>query len=380
MTVRLKPLLVNAALAIVSTLVAYTLMEYALFRVLLPEMPLGIRPHLPDVADVLTQNSKADYLPHDYIALLGDSYAEGLGEWLVQAKGDRAKPFHSANVIQELTGRDVVTFGKSGAGSAEAIVLRPARIFPESRCSVFPAIERPRQMFIYFYEGNDMEDNVNFLLKVRERYGRYDADAIDRYLADVYGASYPWHCHLQLLDTAIRMAQFLYQYYLGRIDIAYCGHRAPHANRIVAGGRTVEAPPLLGPAPALRDEHILLGMDVLARSLHWLRHRFEDVPITVVYVPGPLSVYRLAGENASYCISYNIGSVPGAKVERNSDFMAGRVREIAAEQGVSFLDARPALRAAASVAVIHGPIDWDHLDEAGYRVLGKLVASHVDKR
>src|SRR5262245_45178477 len=108
-----------------------------------------------------------------------------------------------------------------------------------------------------------MEDNIGFLLKVRDRYGSYDAPAIDHYLADVYGASYPWHCHLQLLDTGVRMGQFLYQYYLGKVDIASCARNQPYANRIVAGGRSVDAPALQGPAPALKDEHIVLGMEVL---------------------------------------------------------------------------------------------------------------------
>src|SRR5690348_3553110 len=122
MRTKLKTWLANACVALVSVVAVYAVMEYGLFRVMLPRMTLDIRPHLPDVADVLTQNSKAGYLPHNYIALLGDSYAEGLGDWLVQAKANRAKAFHSANVIEDLTGRDVVSFGKSGAGSAEALV------------------------------------------------------------------------------------------------------------------------------------------------------------------------------------------------------------------------------------------------------------------
>src|SRR5262249_22824814 len=159
-----------------------------------------------------------------------------------------------------------------------------ARIFPESHCSVFPEIERPRQMFIYFYEGNDMEDNIGFLIKVRDKYGSYDVQAIDRYLDDVYGVSHPWHCHLQLLDTAVSMGQFLYQDYLGKVAITSCARNQPYANRIVPVGRVVDAPALQGPAPALTDEHIALGMEVLDRSLAWLRRHFADVPTTLVYV------------------------------------------------------------------------------------------------
>jgi len=58
----------------------YFVAEFVFFRVLLPSMPLQLRPHLPDVADVLVQNSKSSFVPHDYVALLGDSYAEGIGD------------------------------------------------------------------------------------------------------------------------------------------------------------------------------------------------------------------------------------------------------------------------------------------------------------
>jgi hypothetical protein len=52
-------------------------------------------------------------------------------------------------------------------------------------------------------------------------------------------------------------------------------------------------------------------------------------------------------------------------------------RDIAEAQGIAFIDATPALRAAASAQVIHGLRDWDHLNEIGYRTLGSLVAAHV---
>jgi hypothetical protein len=373
---RLKQILTNAALVIASVLLTYVLLEFAVFRLFLPYVPLKVRPALPDRAEVLAQHSKRNYLPHDYIALLGDSYAEGRGDWLLQNGDNRNSPFHSADVIREATGRDVVSFARGGAGSAEGIVLRPARIFTGSRCMLFPELELPRQMFIYFYEGNDIEDNLYFASKVVNAYGRLDGDTIDRYLTEYYAADNPWRCHLELMDTATRMTQFLYQHYVAGLDIDYCGQDAPGANRLVVGGKSFEVPALQGPAPGFSDEPIQRGMKVLDRSLTWLQHRFKDVPVTVVYVPSPLSVYRIEGETAALCRYQALtGSV--AQSRRNSDFMTDLVQKSATDHGMDFMDARPALRAAAAVNLIHGPRDWDHLNEIGYRALGALVASGV---
>jgi hypothetical protein len=256
---RLRRHLINAGLVIASVLLTYAILEVVVFRVLLPLTPFKVRPALPDRAEVLAQNSKRGFRPHDYVALLGDSYAEGRGDWLLEGGGDRNKPFHSADVIHEATGRDVVSIARGGAGSAEGIVLRPARTLKSARCILFPEIEIPRQMFVYFYEGNDMEDNLYFASKVRATYGRLDAETIDLYLTEYYAANNPWRCHLELVDTATRMAQFLYQHYVAGLDVEYCGQSAPSANRLVVGGHAREAPALQGPAFLCRTSRLGSG-------------------------------------------------------------------------------------------------------------------------
>jgi hypothetical protein len=375
---RLKSYLENSALVISSVLLTYFVLEFLFFRVLLSYMPLQLRPHLPDVADVLlTQNSKSAILPHDYVALLGDSYAEGQGDWLLQTEGDRSKPYHSGNVIHELTGRDVVSFGKGGAGSAEGIVERPAGVFSGDSCYLFPSIETPRQMFIYYYEGNDVDDNLNFETKVLKRYGRLDARAIDSYINEIYVAEHARGCHLELINSAFRLLKFLYAYYVSGAGVVNCSPLdSPQGNRLVIGDHIVAAPALHGPALSASDEAIKTSMQVLDRSLMWLGRRFEGVPTTIVYIPSPLSIYHVATESVSYCLG-NVGVSSVAKAEQNSDFISNLVREKSMNQGVGFLDARPTLRALAATTVIHGPRDWNHLNEAGYRALGSLVAAHV---
>ena len=62
---------------------------------------------------------------------------------MLHANGDDTKLFHAAHVIHARTGRDVVTFGQGGAGSAEAFVRLPTRAIEGSRCVIFPTIEDP---------------------------------------------------------------------------------------------------------------------------------------------------------------------------------------------------------------------------------------------
>ena len=99
--------LANTALVLVSLAVTYLAASFFLFRVALPHLSINLHPHFPDLAEVFAQTSKTATVPHDYLALLGDSYAEGQGDGLLNANGDRAKAQHSAHVLQRLTGRQL---------------------------------------------------------------------------------------------------------------------------------------------------------------------------------------------------------------------------------------------------------------------------------
>jgi hypothetical protein len=388
---RLKTGLANAALVIVSLAITYLVAEYAFFRYALPHLSMNLRPHLPDRADFYLQNSKAAYVPHDYIALIGDSYAQGMGDWLLSVGGKNDRPYHSANVIHDLAGKDVVTFGRAAAGSAEALVLRVTRILGDSYCYLFPPIERPKQFFIYFYEGNDIYDN-NRVVELAAKQGDSDPRAsIDRFLDRDYGSISRWRCHGHFGDTIFRMARFL-------IRDAFAKDRVidlpPTKNQVMVAGAAIGTSELQAPPVNLSDRQIADGVMVYERSLAWLRRRFPDAPITVVYVPSPAATYRHAGaevvakdvylpEASKATGRYTLvdgPSFPVSGVYAYSQRVCERIRDASLRAGLSFIDARAAFRRAGAREAVHGPRDWNHPNEAGYRLLGAIVVEHLHDR
>jgi hypothetical protein len=103
---------VKTQISVHQCLLAYFVMEFAIFRLLLPVMPIEVRTQFPDIVDVFTQSSKVGFLPRNiwrcWETRLQKVWEIGCG----RPRGNRAAPFHSANVIHELTGRDVVSFGR----------------------------------------------------------------------------------------------------------------------------------------------------------------------------------------------------------------------------------------------------------------------------
>ena len=163
-----KSLFANLLLAAVSFVVTVLVIEFAVSPRVWRYLPLKVHGELPRGCRVLAQSSKQSTVPEDYIALLGDSYAQGRGDWLHTVDANRNPPFHSAHLIRDATGRDVVTFGKSGAGSLRGLVAEPFTNLAYLKKTALFAMDDPQSIVFYFYEGNDLGNNIEDLTEFFE--------------------------------------------------------------------------------------------------------------------------------------------------------------------------------------------------------------------
>jgi hypothetical protein len=390
----LKNAAINIALVVVSSAITYLILEVIFFRLMLPHLPLQYRVYLPDRADFFLQISKSQYVPKDYIALIGDSYAQGMGDWLLSLGYKSSEPYHSADVIHEKLGQDVASLGRARSGSAEAMVLRVARIFNDPYCYLFPAIPPPKRFLVYFYEGNDIEDNYELI----QHYVRPDgssplAPQIDSFLQNQYAATSGLRCHGHLGDTIWKMIQYHVRFGL-HPDARYNVGPVPPTNHILINGAPTNARELGGGAMAMDEKQLDDGVLVYDRSLAWFQRRFPGVPITLVYIPSPGAIYRYPSANVMSAEYYDpndqprIGrpklrpgrEFPASAIYAMSQNICERIRAVSLAHGIGFIDTRPAFRKAGAHTPLHGPRDWGHPNEAGYRLLGTLLAERIDEQ
>jgi hypothetical protein len=367
--------LANTALVLASLAVTYLAASFVILRLLLPHLSLNLHPHFPDIAEVFAQTSKAGVAPHDYIALLGDSYAEGQGDGVFAADGDRAKFVHSAHVLHRLTGRDVISLGVGGAGSMQMMVRQPARILL-GNCFLYPRLETPRQIFVYFYEGNDIDEN-GYIVNLARAQGALTRDAVARFVGDRYGKPPRLRCFTDLGETAFKMAHFA----LTNTQ-SFETLRKPSAhNEVMAGGAPHAAPALQKPPLDMEPSAVAASMMVFEVSLAWLRQTFPSAAITMVYLPSPAAIYRHAQPAVDSYVHWplnDVQAIPADAIYATSQRTCEEIRKLTLAQSVRFIDMRPALRGAAEGGLIHGPRDWNHFNEAGYRVLGETLARTMD--
>ena len=383
--------LAECLLVIASTCVTYLGAEAAFSLVGLRYVPLRLHGQLPDETRVFAQSSKVGVLPRNPVLLLGDSYAQGYGDWLLETNPNRNGPFHSAHIVQKLSGRDVISLGVSGAGSAEGMAAFPAIAYAHAAQAWYLRLPKPDVAVVYFYEGNDLNNNIAFL---KQHVANPDApnlvEQIDRSVA-----AYPqelfvdpgWGRHFPLFRFLVRIIQQAYAELTDTAprpapDDTTIAAQSDLPNAVEVAGRAVELPDhLQSPALELTRRDLERATLVYERSLVSLQNLLPGTPVLVVYLPSPLSSYRLLGTEVS-SQQYSPGAATHYSRERvleYSNTICQLIRAATIRYGAGFLDLRPAILATSASEFVHGPRDFKHFNRKGMEVLGRAVAERIER-
>lgn len=396
--------LINFGLVVVSTMLALLVLEWLVFPMVLPRLPLSQHSYLGKLR-VLVQSSKAAMTPKDYIALVGDSYAQGSGDWLLDTDPDSNGPFHSAHVIRELTGRDVISFGKGGTGSLEGIVERPLKQFRYITGSPWYSLETPRTILAYVYEGNDFDNNLRTLRKagliLEDGTILATGAKIETLVAEraeggtgIFGIAFAPALNFSgraLLGTIKWAFDRALEWGLNKNGLGeekgrkcHKGWTTPNGDvliptiALVNGERITLCDKLQGPSLELTEPEVNVSALLLKASLAALRDAFPTSEMVVVYLPSPLGTYRLVSETVSnQSHQKRQFEFPVEAVAARSNPMCRIVRDAAAATGAGFLDTRPALREVAERQVVHGPKDWGHYNRVGYETLARAIYDYL---
>jgi hypothetical protein len=377
-------------LGLASFVLTWLVLEFAVLPLALPWTPLRIHAALPRALRPLAQSSKAGTLPQHWIALLGDSYAQGAGDWLLSADASRNPPYHTAHLLYQATGRDVVSFGASGAGSLRAMGTEPEAFVDYLARTWRYKLPEPEQIVVYFYEGNDLQDNLRDLdHTVRppwERAQLRDPGSFQRFVRETASERTPLHEELESYGWTdnLFLARFVARMLGAAVRGFETGDPAPdwspgEVNRARIGGAERALPDgLQAPPLELGEAELDLALFAHEQAFALLRQRFPAVPVLVVYVPSPLSCYRITSERVDTQLQRDEGrssEFSTALLAERGDSVCERVAALTWAGGGAFLDPRPVLWELADREPIHGPRDWKHFNRRGSEVLAGAIAA-----
>lgn len=379
---RLKSIAVNGMLVIFTILLTLAAVEYLIFPRILTHIPLKFHFALRPELRLLTQISKNSVVPENYTAIFGDSYAQGYGDWLLDADVNTNPPFHSANILHDKMKRDIITFGKSGSSSLQGLVGNPISWLNYLKNSRFSKLGNPDEIIIYFYEGNDLNDNLmDFQLRYIERgYSQakvYDEEYFKSFLEKEIVRN-------NGKDKPSLFSEFYVVDFVTNLLKGPNGHgreevipfKEGNINRAIVNGKEINMPDgLHSPSMELSLNEMHLGVYLFRQSLSYMLSQFPGIKVSLVYIPAVMTCYDMSSPYASFQ-PYDKGRdtiIERSQIFLRSDKIFSMVKTVAQDLGVRVYDTRPALRKEAKTRIIHGPKDWKHLNKTGYHVMSDAI-------
>ncbi len=356
----------------------------------------------------LLQSSKKHVFPHRYIALLGDSYAAGMGDWATSAMEKPMAKYGSANLLYEATGRDVISFGSAGAGSVRGIVTEPITQLAYLRKYINPELESPDWILIYFYEGNDLYDNAAYfrysfprLFDLSLQYNKVTYQqylqqfAIERDETTRMTKTDDWLKHWPFLDVSDKTFRMLAGFsprsivknddYDSSLDPPWifggASTKSPGTvNKVSVDGKLVQLPDALqAPALALNGEEWKQSWFAFEQSLQYARNAFPGSQFVLVYIPSVLSVYDVQSAQVSVQTYERRSTIfPAQQLALQSRLMRSTFNEVAQQHQMPVIDTTDAMKLIGKQKLLHGPNDWNHLNKAGYTVLSDAILNQLE--
>jgi hypothetical protein len=405
---RIKPVILNTGLVFVSLVIFFLILEFATFSTLATYVPMKLNRHMGDVS-ALFQATKKGVVPKNYILLLGDSYGAGSGDWLYTVNYNKNPPFNSAHIIHQLTGKDVLNIASSGFGSIQANVFQPVRKIETINASPFINMAAPDEILVYFYEGNDIENNVRDFFRHSHTNIKLEERALPKTLETVI---FPQQISLarKILHRPIAPIENWFHVFRGFLRIV------KHETKLLIGSTTdpyinigsanklgldhpwlgkkdinsiqlstamAGAPALQGAGPELEDWEIDDGARIFESSLQFLKSYFPSSKIKVVYIPSPASIYDFKTLDVAITIQ-----VPDRPIRRfalkllhqRSNQICMAIEQATQRVGANFIDTRPHLRTVTSKEIIHGSVDTGHFNQRGYEELAQAIVDLPNSR
>ena len=339
---------------------------------------------------------------------MGDSNSVGLGDLYNELRRNFWSwypDYSPAHFIHKNVGIDVISFGFAGAGSIDGIWSGPINQFNFINSQGFN-LKPPKTILVLFYEGNDIANSLQF---VRENYTGNEgieelmqSNKFNEWLNHNFNKSIKEYHNGS--ETSFMFTKFLIKSVKNIFleeskknkESQHILFPATPLTQAIMNGRIaplpvhLQAPPLgrfilfedrfelLDKKKDYANDWLKVGYYIFERAVEKLKGFFQDSDIKIIYLPSVLSSYEIISPDASFRANMGKGGIVDTKklFQRHLE-VCQEIFNISQRLEVGFFDTTRYFRDASSNGYIHGPKDWDHLNESGYRALSDSISQYI---
>tara|TARA_B100000902_G_scaffold355021_1_gene367643 strand:+ start:183 stop:1466 length:1284 start_codon:yes stop_codon:yes gene_type:complete len=333
-----------------------------------------------------------------YTAILGDSLAQGSGDGYLSSKYDYSFAHH----LHNMTGLNFLNFARGGYGSISS-VSNFERILKMSKNSFFQSsLEIPKKFIFFFSEGNDLTDNFDHYTELQSAISvkEYVNSQIEKNLKDsdkkIIEQNIPIIFFFKkiIFNDLIRYIKKIDNYSSFVVETTkifnkISGHtvslsqdeiNALDLNKFKNFERKVQ--PLESAANELNSKEILISLEIFFESINYLNNKYKDSEIIVIYLPSPVSSYEWEEPItiwSNYISKNKLGFLKTSNEQNNYNrkFITENILEFCNKKNFQFLDVSEFVRNKGNQNLIHGPIDMEHFNHYGYKIVSKYIFDNI---
>ena len=140
--------------------------------------------------------------------------------------------------------------------------------------------------------------------------------------------------------------------------------------------------PLESAANELNSKEILISLEIFFESINYLNKKYKDSEIIVIYLPYPVSSYEWEEPISiwSNYISKNKLGILKTSIEQNNynrKFITENILKFCNKKNFQFLDVSEFVKTKGTQNLLHGPIDMEHLNYYGYKVVSNYIFDNL---
>jgi len=401
---KFKNLIINLITITISVFICLLIINFTLIKIsskqLLPRSLAGSLPnnlftYYPDTYD--KKNFKS------YVAVLGDSMAQGGGDAYLSGKKDYSIIHHLHNI----NNINYLIFARAGYSSISS-VSNLVKLYKLSNQSfLFDDLKKPDSILFVFNEGLNLHSNTTEYRKFKrdnEKISAYTLRRINQNIELNY---------LDYLNNSYPLLPFLGKFYES-FEIMF--HKIASAKNIedikllVSSrlrklfGKTIvlnDVPknnltwtnsiknhsniknirPIQGASLHLTKDEIKTAIEIFFESIKYIQAWSNDKKIQIVYIPSAISSYTWDEPIVFFYRDHYLGPKTTNNKTNNSNsiFIRKQIKNFSINNNIEFLDTTSEVFKNGENLVLHGPLDWGHFNDRGYKIISNFIIENLTK-
>ena len=215
-------------------------------------------------------------------------------------------------------------------------------------------------MLLFFYEGNDLQNNIiyknnyNYKYKIKDKF---------RYYLPLLYSSYRilYESKKKLFKKDINQNKI-------KQEKSKIKNKFIVNNKIEIIDSTIQSPPI-----ELSKQDLEISLNILFETITNLKKNNDN--ILLIYLPAPSSVLDL--KDPVFVLKYFHNNKTNNKslneLNNLSKYLRTEVKKFSIKENIEFLDVTENMRLNAKEKKIYGPIDFKHPNKDGYKVIARQI-------